>query len=199
MGSHDSKPVLAFDTVAEWETWLADHPDSDGVRLRLRKKGSPRTGLMYPDALDGALCFGWIDGQVASLDEDFYLQVFTPRRRASVWSQRNRDYVERLTGSGRMQPAGLAEVERAKADGRWEAAYRQGTAEVPADLRSALDASPTAAALFAELNAQNRFAIIFRVEHVKRASARAAKIAGFVAMLERGETIYPHNRGPRRS
>lgn len=191
MGSHDTKPVLAFDAAAEWEAWLGAHPDSDGVRLRLRKKASPRSGLVYADALDGALCFGWIDGQTAALDDDFYLQVFTPRRRTSVWSQRNRDYVERLTAAGRMRPAGLAEVERAQADGRWAAAYRQGTAEVPDDLRSALDANPTAAAFFAELNAQNRFAIIFRVEHVKRAATRAAKIAGFVAMLERGETIYP--------
>jgi len=184
------KPVLAVDSVAEWESWLTANPESDGVRLRLRKKSSARPGITYDEALDSALCFGWIDGQSGALDDDYSLRVFTPRRRRSMWSQRNRDHVARLTAAGRMRPSGLAEVERAKGDGRWEAAYRQKDAPVPADLQAALDASPKALAFFAELNSQNRFAILFRVGNVKREATRAAKIATFVAMLERGET--PH-------
>jgi uncharacterized protein YdeI (YjbR/CyaY-like superfamily) len=184
------KPVLAVDSVAEWESWLTANPESDGVRLRLRKKSSARPGITYDEALDSALCFGWIDGQSGALDDDYSLRVFTPRRRRSMWSQRNRDHVARLTAAGRMRPSGRAEVERAKGDGRWEAAYRQKDAPVPADLQAALDASPKALAFFAELNSQNRFAILFRVGNVKREATRAAKIATFVAMLERGET--PH-------
>jgi uncharacterized protein YdeI (YjbR/CyaY-like superfamily) len=185
------KPVLAVDSVAEWESWLTANPESDGVRLRLRRKSSARPGITYDEALDSALCFGWIDGQSGALDADYSLRVFTPRRRRSMWSQRNRDHVARLTATGRMRPSGLAEVERAKGDGRWEAAYRQKDASVPADLQAALDASPKALAFFAELNSQNRFAILFRVGNVKRETTRAAKIASFVAMLERGETPHP--------
>jgi uncharacterized protein YdeI (YjbR/CyaY-like superfamily) len=151
MAGVSDKPVLEVNTVEEWEAWLADDPDPGGVRLRLRKKASQRPGITYAEALDSALCFGWIDGQVGALDEDYHLQVFTPRRPRSVWSQRNRDHVARLIAAGRMRSAGLVEVERAKADGRWEAAYRQKDALVPDDLQAALDASPDAAALFAKL------------------------------------------------
>lgn len=182
------KPILEVDTVEEWETWLAGDPGPVGVRLRVRKKASKRPGITYPEALDAALCFGWIDGQSWALDQDFYLQTFTPRRRRSMWSQRNREHVARLTAAGRMRPAGLAEVERARSDGRWDAAYRQKDAPVPDDLQAALDANPKAAAFFAELSGQNRFAILFRINSVKRATTRAAKIDTFVAMLERGET-----------
>lgn len=191
MAGVSDKPVLEVETVDEWEAWLDDDPDLDGVRLRLRKKASQRPGITYAEALDSALCFGWIDGQVSALNEDYHLQVFTPRRLRSPWSQRNREHVTRLAAEGRMRPAGLAEVQRAKADGRWDAAYRQKDAPVPDDLQAALDASPTAAALFAKLTAQNRFAILFRIDSVKRAQTRAAKIAGFVTMLERGETPHP--------
>ena len=196
MAGVSDKPVLKVNTVEEWEAWLADDPDPGGVRLRLRKKASQRSGITYAEALDSALCFGWIDGQVGALDEDYHLQVFTPRRPRSVWSQRNRDHVARLIAAGRMRSAGLVEVERAKADGRWEAAYRQKDALVPDDLQAALDASPDAAALFAKLTSQNRFAILFRINSVKRAETRAAKIAGFVAMLDRGETPHPQSRKP---
>ena len=196
MAGVSDKPVLELDTVEEWEAWLADDPDPGGVRLRLRKKASQRPGITYAEALDSALCFGWIDGQVGALDEDYHLQVFTPRRPRSVWSQRNRDHVARLIAAGRMRSAGLVEVERAKADGRWEAAYRQKDALVPDDLQAALDASPDAAALFAKLTSQNRFAILFRINSVKRAETRAAKIAGFVAMLDRGETPHPQSTKP---
>lgn len=190
------KPVLEVDTVEEWEAWLAADPDRAGVRLRLRKKASTRPGITYADALDSALCFGWIDGQAGALDEDHYLQVFTPRRPRSVWAQRNRDHVSRLVIAGRMRPAGLVEVEQAKSDGRWDAAYRQKDAPVPDDLRVALDASPEARVQFAKLSSQNRFAILFRINSVKRAQTRAAKIAGFIAMLERGETVYPQQAKP---
>jgi uncharacterized protein YdeI (YjbR/CyaY-like superfamily) len=185
------KPILEVDTLAEWETFLDAHPDSDGVRLRLRKKVSHKPGITYAEALDGALCFGWIDGQAGKLDDDYHLQVFTPRRKRSMWSQRNREHVERLTADGRMRPAGQLQIVLAKADGRWDAAYRQKGAEVPTDLQAALDASPAATQFFAKLSSQNRFAIVFRVGNVKRADTRARKIAEYVAMLERGETLHP--------
>lgn len=191
MAGVSDKPVLQVDTVEAWETWLSDAPDPRGVRLRLRKTASKRPGITYAEALDSALCFGWIDGQVKALDEDYHLRVFTPRRPRSVWSQRNREHIARLKAAGRMRPAGLAEVDRAKADGRWDAAYRQKDAPVPDDLQAALDASPAAAALFAKLTAQNRFAILFRIDGVQRAEIRAAKIATFIALLERGETPHP--------
>ena len=187
----NDKPILTVDTVAEWEAFLEANPGHDGVRVRLRKTASKHPGITYAEALDAALCFGWIDGQTAKLDDDFHLRVFTPRRARSLWSQRNRDLVQLLIEQGRMRAAGQAEIDRAKADGRWDAAYRQSGAEVPADLQRALDASPAAAALFARLSSQNRFAILFRVGNLKRESTRASKIAGFVSMLERGETVYP--------
>jgi uncharacterized protein YdeI (YjbR/CyaY-like superfamily) len=147
--------------------------------------------MLYAEALDVALCHGWIDGQKGSLDEDYFFNGFSPRRARSPWSQINREHVSRLIDEGRMTSHGLAEVDRAKADGRWDAAYRQKDATPPPDLQLALDASPRAAAAFAALNSQNRFAILFRIGNVKRAETRAAKIAGYVAMLERNETIYP--------
>lgn len=197
MSAVDDKPVLEVDSVEQWEAFLGGAPGleggpgPDGVRLRLRKKASMRPGITYPEALDSALCFGWVDGQLSSLDGDYHLQVFTPRRPRSPWSQRNRDHVARLTAAGRMRPAGLAEVERARADGRWDAAYRQKDAPVPPDLQTALDASAKAAAAFAGLSAQNRFAILFRVGNAKRATTREARIATFIAMLERDETLHP--------
>jgi uncharacterized protein YdeI (YjbR/CyaY-like superfamily) len=188
----DREPFHVEDAAA-WEAWLEQHAaESPGVWLAIPKQGSGRTSPSYAEALDAALCVGWIDGQKAPLDASFYLQRFTPRGRRSVWSKRNREHVERLAAAGRMRPAGLAEVERAKADGRWDAAYDgQATAEVPQDLRAALDAVPAAAALFAELDSTNRYAILFRIGTVKRAETRARKIDEYVAMLARGETPYP--------
>lgn len=187
---HD-KPILVVHTVAEWERFLEGNPAADGVRLQLRKISSPMPGITYAEALDAALCFGWIDGQRSALDDNYHLQVFTPRRPRSIWSQRNRDHVERLTAEGRMRSPGQAQVDRAKADGRWDAAYRQSATDVPPDLQEALDASPAAAAFFTQLSSQNRFAILFRIGNVKRADTRARKIATFVEMLERGETVHP--------
>ena len=187
--------MLAFVDAAEWEQFLLDHTGvSGGVRLRLRRKGVEAPGLTQPEALDVALCFGWIDGIRKSLDEQYYLHDFGPRRPRSIWSKVNQEHTARLIEAGRMHHAGLAEIERAKADGRWEAAYRQKDAPVPEDLLVALAAHPDAESMFARLSSQNRFAILFRIGNVKRAETRAAKIAGFVEQLGRGETIYPQRR-----
>jgi uncharacterized protein YdeI (YjbR/CyaY-like superfamily) len=190
-------PELVVADVAAWRAWLADHHgDATGVRLVLAKKGTTEpTSLTYDEALREALCQGWIDGQVNRRDEATYLQRFTPRRARSAWSRRNVGLVAELEAAGRMQPAGRAEVERAKADGRWEAAYAgPATAEVPDDLAAALAASPTAAANFELLTSQNRFAVLYRVQDAKRPDTRAKRIAEFVAMLERGETLHPQKR-----
>jgi len=180
-------------TANDWEAWLeANHASSPGVWLMLIKKGSTKTAPTYAEALEAALCYGWIDGQGKALDVDFSLQRFTPRRKRSPWSQRNRDRVQALIDAGRMRPAGLAEIERAKEDGRWDAAYAPPSeAEVPDDLRAAIDASPDAAAFFATIDRQNRFAIIYRTTTAKKPETRARRIAQFVEMLARGETIHP--------
>ncbi|MCU1514684.1 MAG: hypothetical protein JWO10_1774 [Microbacteriaceae bacterium] len=191
------KPILEFETADEWEAWLeANTVGSHGVRLRLGKKTAANPGIRYPEALDVALCFGWIDGQSGSLDETHYLVSFSPRRPKGMWSQINRDHVDRLIAAGRMREAGQAEIDRAKADGRWDAAYRQKDFPVPDELRAALDANPAASAMFDVLSAQNRFAMLFRIGNVKRAETRARKIATYVEALERGETIYPQKATP---
>ena len=186
------QPELAFATPEAWEAWLAEHhAASDGVWIRFAKKGSGVPTVRYAEALDAALCFGWIDGQTKSVDETWYLQRFTPRRKRSMWSKRNREKVAALIEAGRMQPAGLAEIERAKADGRWDAAYDSPSkAKVPEDLQAALDASPAAAEAFGALNGVNRYAILHRVQTAKKPETRARRIAQFVAMLERGERIH---------
>ena len=191
MAENSGKPILLFGTAPDWEAWLEENVDHDGIRLQLVKKNSSAPGISYDEALEVALCFGWIDGQASTHDDDYFLRAFTPRRARSMWSQRNRDLVARLIETGRMRPAGFAEIERAQTDGRWEAAYRQKDSPVPEDLQAALDASPVAAELFSRLSSQNRFAILFRISGVKRPATRAANIAKYVAMLERGETIYP--------
>ncbi|MFK4083203.1 YdeI family protein [Kribbella sp. NPDC020789] len=188
---------LILADAAAWNAWLGEHHrSSDGVWLVLAKKGvtSP-TSLVVEDALDEALCHGWIDGQRKSRDESTYLQRYTPRRPRSTWSQRNVEYVARLEKAGRMQPAGWAEVDRAKADGRWDNAY-SGSAnlEIPADLAAAIAAVPQAQAMFEILTAANRFAVVFRVNNAKRAETRARRIAEFVDQLSRGETVYPQKR-----
>jgi uncharacterized protein YdeI (YjbR/CyaY-like superfamily) len=183
----------AFASAEEWEAWLRDHHDTvPGIWIRFAKKGSGVPTVTYLEALHAALCFGWIDGQARSLDDAAYVQRFTPRRARSIWSKRNRDFATALIEAGRMQPAGLCEAERAKADGRWDAAYdAPSTATVPEDLQRALDASPAAAEFFATLNSQNRYAILHRVQTAKRPETRARRIEKFVAMLEAGETLYP--------
>ena len=187
------KPIVHCADAEEWRRWLDAHAsESDGIRLAIAKKGGDYHSVSYAEALDEALCVGWIDGQKWALDEHHFLQNFGPRRARSIWSRINRDKATALIESGRMQPRGLAEVERAKADGRWDAAYAGSkTIELPAELRAALDAEPAAAAFFETLTAQNRFAILFRLGNVKKAETRTRKVAEYVAMLARGETIYP--------
>jgi uncharacterized protein YdeI (YjbR/CyaY-like superfamily) len=193
VGADDGLPTLPFASAAEWDAWLEDHhAAAGGVWIKMAKKGSGIESVRYPEVLESALCFGWIDGRREPLDERYFLQRFTPRRTRSKWSRINREKVERLTADGRMRPAGLAEVERAKADGRWDAAYEgQRLIEVPDDLRRELDARPAAKAFFAELNSQNRYAILYRLQDAKRPETRARRLAKFVAMLEAGEKIYP--------
>jgi uncharacterized protein YdeI (YjbR/CyaY-like superfamily) len=189
----DALETRAFASAEEWEAWLREHHDTaPGVWIRFAKKGSGVPTVTYLEALHAALCVGWIDGQARSADESSYLQRFTPRRARSIWSKRNRGFAEELIAAGRMQPAGLREVERAKADGRWDAAYdAPSTATVPEDLRAALDAEPAAAEFFATLNGQNRYAILHRVQTAKKPETRARRIERFVAMLAAGETLYP--------
>ena len=193
----DDLPELIVRDAAAWRVWLATHHvDPVGVWLVLAKKGTEKpTSLTYDQALEEALCHGWIDGQAGRRDEATYRQRFTPRRRRSAWSKRNTGIAERLIAEDRMRPAGHAEVQRAKADGRWEAAYAgPASMEVPADLAEALAAEPKAQAMFEGLNSQNRYAILYRIATAKRADTRARKIEQFVAMLSRGETVHPQKR-----
>jgi uncharacterized protein YdeI (YjbR/CyaY-like superfamily) len=194
--SSDESELIVRDAAA-WRAWLGSHhAEPEGVWLVLAKKGTVEpTSLGYDDALDEALCHGWIDGQVKRRDETTYKQRFTPRRRRSPWSKRNVEIAERLISEGRMQPAGHAEIERAKSDGRWEAAYAgPATIEVPDDLAKALAANPDAQAMFEQLTKQNRYAVLYRVTTAKRAETRERRIGEFVAMLARGETPYPQKR-----
>ena len=188
---------LTVSDAAAWRQWLADHHEQpSGVWLILAKKGSTRpTSLSYDEALDEALCHGWIDGQVQRRDERTYRQRFTPRRARSKWSKRNVGIVARLLSDGRMHPAGLAAVAEAKADGRWQIAYSgQATIEVPDDLTAALDADPPARAMFEILTSQNRYALLYRIDAAKRPATRARRIAQYVEMLARGETLHPQRR-----
>ena len=191
------QPELFVPDTTAWRRWLDQHhTQPDGVWLVLAKKGTTDpTSLSYDRALEEALCYGWIDGQAGRRDEATYKQRFTPRRRRSPWSKRNVDRAERLLAEGRMHPAGIAEMERAKADGRWEDAYG-GSAEieVPSELVAALAANPKARAMFENLSRQNRYAILYRLKTAKRADTRAWRLEQFVAMLARGETIYPQKR-----
>lgn len=189
MASFADKPLHEF-TLDEWEQFLADDPPDAGIRLKLRKKSSSAPGITWQEALDVALCYGWIDGQAGRLDDDYTQQAFTPRRKNSPWSQINREHVARLIAEGRMQPGGHAEVERAKADGRWDAAYRQKDAAPPADLQAALDANPEAAAFFATMSAIERFRVYFRLGSLKTPAVRAARIADVVEKAARGEQHY---------
>jgi uncharacterized protein YdeI (YjbR/CyaY-like superfamily) len=185
-------PILQFDDQAKWAEWLEDNDtDSAGAWLKLAKKGAGVTTVTYGEALEEALCHGWIDGQVARHDERFYLQRFTPRTKRSKWSANNRDKVERLIAEGRMKPAGLKAVEAARADGRWDAAYpAQSEATVPEDLKQALDQNPKAKAFFETLSSQNRYAFLFRLHGVKRADTRAKRIAQYVEMLADHRTFH---------
>jgi uncharacterized protein YdeI (YjbR/CyaY-like superfamily) len=184
--------VVEFATRAEWAGWLAaEHGSSAGVWLKIARKDGGAASVSYADALDVALCHGWIDGQKDRLDERFWLQRFTPRASRSRWSKRNRERAEALIAAGEMGPAGLGEVERARADGRWEAAYdSHSTATVPDDLQAALDAAPAARDFFAQLDSNNRYAILYRIQEARRPETRARRIAKYVAMLGEGRRIH---------
>jgi uncharacterized protein YdeI (YjbR/CyaY-like superfamily) len=186
------EPVLFFESPEAWDEWLADHhADSTGVRVKIAKKGSGLESVAYPEVLDIAISYGWIDGVRNALDDDHFLQRFCPRGPRSKWSKINRDKATRMIESGQMKPAGMREVEAARADGRWEAAYdSHSTATVPDDLQDALDANPKAREFFATLNSQNRFAVLYRIQDAKKPETRARRIAKFVDMLARGETLH---------
>lgn len=189
MVSFADKPIHFF-TEEEWEAFLSADPPDGGIRLQLAKKTSSAPGMKWQDALDVALCHGWIDGQVARLDDDYVLQAFSPRRRASPWSQINIGHTERLIAAGRMRAGGLAEIERAQADGRWDAAYRMKDAAPPADLQAALDANPAAAAFLAGLPKIDRFLIYFRITNLRTPAVREARIRDVVEKAARGEKHY---------
>lgn len=186
-------PILAFKSQQAWNTWLvAQAASSEGLWLKLAKKSAGIAGVSKSEAVDTALCHGWIDGQLDSFDDQFSLVRFTPRRQTSKWSERNRSRALQLIESGQMLPAGLKEVERAQEDGRWETAYApQSTAQVPDDLNMALKRNTKAARFFETLDRVNRYAILYRVHNAKKPETRVARIKKFVAMLAAGETIHP--------
>jgi uncharacterized protein YdeI (YjbR/CyaY-like superfamily) len=193
MDAPDGLPVLAFAAAGEWRAWLeVNHASAPGVWVSIAKTGSGLESVRYPEVLEEAICFGWIDGRRQRLDEVRFLQRFTPRRARSQWSRINRENAELLIERELMAPAGHAEVDRARADGRWERAYAsQSRAVVPEDLQAELDSRPGAAATFATLSSQNRYSILYRLEQAKRPETRARRLATFVAMLEAGETLHP--------
>jgi len=186
-----------FATARAFDTWLRQqHASSDGTWLLFAKAGADKPTLSYPEAIEVALCWGWIDGQKKSIDPHWWMQRFTPRRARSLWSKINCGKAEALVAANRMQPAGEAEIARAKADGRWEQAYEGArTSRVPDDLRAALDAQPAAAVFFADLDATNRYAVLWRVQTAQKPQTRARRIETLVAMLARGERI--HQRSPK--
>lgn len=186
-------PVLAFKTLRAWETWLAAQPaTSPGVWLKLAKASAGTASVSRQQAIDGALCHGWIDGQLDAFDADWWLIRFTPRKSNSRWSEKNRDRALQLIAQGAMRPAGQQQIERAKADGRWEQAYAPASkASVPDDLAAALAKNKKAKAFFEGLDGTNRYAVLYRVHTAKKPETRAQRIATFVVMLGRGETIHP--------
>ena len=186
-------PVVAFKSQQAWDSWLTSQPaDSNGLWLKLAKKSSGIASVSKPEAIDTALCHGWIDGQLDSFDDDYWLIRFTPRQSTSKWSEKNRARALELVASKRMRPAGRNEIERAKKDGRWDAAYApQSTAEVPDDLRAALAENKKASAFFETLNGANRYAILYRIHNARKPETRVARIRQFVAMLVAGETLHP--------
>jgi uncharacterized protein YdeI (YjbR/CyaY-like superfamily) len=194
-------PTHRFDDAAAWVAWLeAHHAGAPGVWLQLAKQGGGLRSVSYAEALDAALCYGWIDSQKRRIDAASYAIKFTPRGARSLWSKINCEKVAALEAAGRMRPAGLRAVEAAKADGRWAAAYDSPRrAEVPDDLRAALDAELGAAAAFAALDGANRYAVLHRIHQAKTPAARATKVAALVAMLARGETPHPPRRARPRS
>jgi uncharacterized protein YdeI (YjbR/CyaY-like superfamily) len=192
MNTKKELPVKRFPSRASWETWLEKHHESSpGLWLEFAKKGSRVTSLSHAEALEGALCYGWIDGQAAPVDASRFRQRFTPRRSRSKWSQINCAAVERLHAEGRLAPAGLRQMEAAKQDGRWDTAYASPRSmTVPEDLRVQLEAHPGARRFFEQLDSQNRYAILYRLHDAKKAETRQRRLAKFIDMLEAGETLH---------
>ena len=191
MGTGQELPIVEAKDQPAWRRWLAAHHERrEGIWLKLAKKGSPTPSVSYAEALEEAICFGWIDGQIRRFDEHFYLQRFTPRRPKSKWSQINREKAERLIEAGRVQPAGLAQIEAARADGRWDAAYpAQSQATVPEDLQAALDGHPEAKRFFESLTGSARYAFLYRLHQVVVPEARAKRIADYIERLSAGRTL----------
>jgi uncharacterized protein YdeI (YjbR/CyaY-like superfamily) len=187
----NDQPIVELETPEAWEQWLERHHDAvPGVWLKFAKKGTGVRTVVYAEALEVALCFGWIDGQVSRYDEVYYLQRFTPRGKRSKWSQINVGHATRLIEAGRMRPSGLAAVQAAQADGRWDEAYAPASrAEIPDDLQQALDANPSAQAFFATLKGERRYAFLYRLHNVKRPEARARRIADYIERLSAGRTL----------
>lgn len=186
-------PILLCESARAWEDWLAAHHEQPrGVWLKIAKKGTGIASVTYAEALDAALCYGWIDGQKQAHNGEFFLQRFTPRRPRSVWSRVNAAKAEQLIAAGRMAPAGLREVESARQDGRWQAAYASASTQtVPDDLRAELEQNPKAKAFFETLNKTNRYAICYRIETARKPETRRSRLEKYVAMLEAGEKLHP--------
>jgi len=185
-------PIIVFDSQDTWTQWLEEnHTESQGLWLKIAKKESGHSSVSYAEALNVALCFGWIDGQKGKFDDAYWLQKFTPRRAKSIWSQVNREKVDGLIAEGKMREAGLKEIERAKADGRWEAAYApQSKITIPDEFQAALDQNPTAQTFFNGLNSANRYAILFQITTAKKAETRQRRIEKLITMLNAQEKLY---------
>jgi uncharacterized protein YdeI (YjbR/CyaY-like superfamily) len=192
METPDNLPLVLFNNQEEWHTWLDKHcSQTTGLWLKIAKKASSMHSVSYAEALEEALCYGWIDGQKRAYDEQYFLQKFTPRRTKSIWSKVNVEKVTSLTNVGRMQPTGLAAVEAARQDGRWEQAYdSHRTSFIPPDFQTALDAHPQAKDFFSTLNKTNTYAILWRIQTAKRPETREANIEKFIVMLENGEKFH---------
>ncbi len=189
-------PIMAFESAGAWEAWLAgNHSRSSGIWLKLAKRDSAAPSVSYAEALEVALCYGWIDGQKERLDASWWLQKFTPRGPKSIWSRINREKADALAARGRMKPAGLAAIASARRDGRWDKAYdSQKAAAVPPDLKAELDKDPRARTFFSTLSSVNRYAILFRLHNAKKPETRARRLRRFMDMLRRGETIHPQEK-----
>jgi Uncharacterized protein conserved in bacteria len=193
MDRRDNLPILSFETQQDWEAWLREnHEHHAGIWLKIAKKEAGFASVFYPEALESALCYGWIDGQKAPLDDKFWLQKFTRRGLKSAWSKTNCEKAQALIAVGRMQPAGLRQVELAKAEGRWDAAYdSQSKIGVPDDFQSELDKNPQAKDFFGKLDSANRYAVLYRIQTAKKAETRSARIAKFIEMLANQQKIHP--------
>ncbi len=193
MKNADSLPIMSFETQQDWERWLTEHhTNTEGIWLKIAKKETGIPSVSYAEALESAICYGWIDGQKASFDGTYWLQKFTPRRPKSIWSKVNCDKATALIAEGRMQPAGLQQMELAKADGRWDVAYEsQSKITIPADFQRELDKNQKAMDFFSTLDSTNRYAILFRIQTAKKPETRSARIHKFIEMLAQNEKIHP--------